>query len=90
MTLEEMISQMEDTRVECVTCSHSELTAWLKELRDLKTKYSDVQEKIREIRGYLEAAAITLNVVGVLEALDIIKNMMKQEDGDTSCPTSDQ
>ncbi len=90
MTLEEMISKMEDTRVECVTCNHSELTAWLKELRDLKTKYSDIQEKIREIRGCLEFAQEHMNVMGVLEALDIIKNMMKQEDGDTSCPTSDQ
>ena len=54
---------------------HRQLAEWLTDYKELKTKYSDVQEKIREIRGYLEFAEEHMNVMGVLEALDIIKDM---------------
>lgn len=63
--------------VDCLSCAadHRQLAAWLTDYKELKTKYSDVQEKIREIRGYLEFAEEHMNVMGVLEALDIIKDM---------------
>ena len=63
---------------DCAQCAadHRQLAEWLTDYKELKTKYSDVQEKIREIRGYLEFAAEHMNVMGVLEALDIIKTLM--------------
>lgn len=64
-----------DTIYEDFCAYHRQLAEWLTELKELKTKYSDVQEKIREIRGYLEYAKEHLNVMGVLEALDIIKDL---------------
>lgn len=62
---------------ECYQCGkeNEQLAEWLTDYKELKTKYSDVQEKIREIRGYLEFAEEHMNVMGVLEALDIIKDM---------------
>ena len=61
----------------CAECAadHRQLAEWLTDYKELKTKYSDVQEKIREIRGYLEFAEEHMNVMGVLEALDIIKDL---------------
>lgn len=61
----------------CKECAsdHRQLAEWLTDYKELKTKYSDVQEKIREIRGYLEFAEEHMNVMGVLEALDIIKDL---------------
>lgn len=62
---------------ECIQCAadHRQLAEWLTDYKELKTKYSDVQEKIRKIRGYLEFAEEHMNVMGVLEALDIIKDL---------------
>lgn len=63
--------------VDCLPCAadNRQLAEWLTDYKELKTKYSDVQEKIREIRGYLEFAEEHMNVMGVLEALDIIKDL---------------
>jgi hypothetical protein len=36
MDLDEVIKQLEDPRVDCITFQNSELTAWLRELRDLR------------------------------------------------------
>ena len=81
----ERYERMEDShddklKDECLQCAadHRQLAEWLRELKNLKTKYSDVQEKIREIRGYLEFAEEHMNVMGVLEALEIIKDIMNQ------------
>ena len=78
----ERYEKMEDShddklKEECLQCAadHRQLAEWLTDYKELKTKYSDVQEKIREIRGYLEFAEEHMNVLGVLEALDIIKDM---------------
>ena len=78
----ERYERMEDShddklKEECLQCAadHRQLAEWLTDYKELKTKYSDVQEKIREIRGYLEFAEEHMNVLGVLEALDIIKDL---------------
>ena len=67
----------ESLKENCRQCAadHRQLAEWLTDYKELKTKYSDVQEKIREIRGYLEFAEEHMNVMGVLEALDIIKDL---------------
>lgn len=64
-----------DTEYEDCCADHRQLAEWLTDYKELKTKYSDVQEKIRKIRGYLEFAEEHMNVMGVLEALDIIKDL---------------
>lgn len=38
MKLEDMIKKLEDTTVDSVVCEQGELTAWLKELQELRTK----------------------------------------------------
>lgn len=76
----ELIDILDELDVDaCKECAadHRQLAEWLTDYKELKTKYNDVQEKIREIRGYLEFAEEHMNVMGVLEALDIIKELMK-------------
>lgn len=68
-------SELQDNACRDCAADHRQLAEWLTEYKELKTKYSDVQEKIREIRGYLEFAEEHMNVMGVLEALDIIKDL---------------
>lgn len=53
--LEEMISKMEDPRVECVHVDHSQLTEWLKELKELREsigafKLSNMKEALALMR----------------------------------------
>ena len=36
MDLDEVIKQLEDPRIDCITFQNSELTAWLRELRDAR------------------------------------------------------
>lgn len=50
MDLDEVIKQLEDPRVDCITFHNSELTAWLRELRDAR-------ELIRRQNAIIESQA---------------------------------
>ena len=49
MKLEDMIKKLEDITVDSVVCEQSELTTWLKELQELRTKHTILKSFVRDM-----------------------------------------
>jgi hypothetical protein len=54
MDLDEVIKQLEDPRVDCITFQNSELTAWLQELRDARELIRKQSAAIESQARYIE------------------------------------
>ena len=54
MDLDEVIKQLEDPRVDCITFANSDLTAWLRELRDARELIRKQSVAIESQARYIE------------------------------------
>jgi hypothetical protein len=54
MDLDEVIKQLEDPRVDCITFRNSDLTAWLRELRDARELIRKQSAAIESQARYIE------------------------------------
>jgi hypothetical protein len=54
MDLDEVIKQLEDPRVDCITFLNSDLTAWLRELRDARELIRRQSAAIESQARYIE------------------------------------
>lgn len=54
MNLDEVIKQLEDPRVDCITFQNSDLTAWLRELRDARELIRRQSAAIESQARYIE------------------------------------